>query len=132
MTITVQAKKKKPAKKTEEPTTPFQKTLYFFTHPPTWIVVLLWVFFIAIVTFVIIGVATGRTVEVKLTILGQSLEIKIMGVTVISATGIDMVIENGRLIAGGLPVRQYLEGQGFTVGYSLASDGTLAEVTAIK
>jgi hypothetical protein len=102
--------------------------LAFLRRPPRWFEWLIVGALVIVLVVLITGQATGQKVEIRISILGQEMSI-VTGEDRLTLP-IDVVVENGlsyvRMESGNIPLRFWLESQGYVVSWSQTDQAILA------
>ena len=103
-----------------------EKIKNFFLHPPEAVQIALWSAFIAFWIWVGIGVYLDQSVTLKFNFALQLIEVQIGNkITQIPA---NITIEDGHMYVNGIPIRNWLEQQGFTVIWDNEEQAAIAKL----
>ena len=103
-----------------------EKIKNFFLHPPEAVQIALWSAFIAFWIWVGIGVYLDQSVTLKFNFALQLIEVQIGNkITQIPA---NITIEEGHMYVNGIPIRNWLEQQGFTVIWNNEEQAAIAKL----
>jgi len=103
-----------------------EKIKNFFLHPPEAVQIALWSAFIAFWIWVGIGVYLDQSVTLKFNFALQLIEVQIGNkITQIPA---NITIEEGHMYVNGIPIRNWLEQQGFTVIWDNEEQAAIAKL----
>ena len=101
-----------------------RKILDFFRHPPEPVQIALWSFFIAFWILLIAGIGMGRQVELRFNFELQMIEIQI-GPSVAQIPA-QIEIIGGKMFVNQIPIRQWLEQQGFQIAWDAEEQTAIA------
>lgn len=103
---------------------PIIKQVLNIWHPPKWVQALLWTFTVCFFILLIVHTAMGEPVKFTFNFQLQLIEVEIGNkVTQIPA---NITIEDGRMLVNGVPLRGWLESQGYTVIWNESAQAAIA------
>jgi hypothetical protein len=85
----------------------------FITHPPKVMQVFLWIAFITLLVLLSIGFFPNRQITLRFDLVHQIIEVQIGAE--ITQMPANITIEQGKMLVNGIPIRTWLESQGYTV-----------------